>query len=109
MSGILNIVRIIGIILAIVAAFVAIPHVAAALVILGIVAGIDTPEDRRLHVMVSALVLTGLNGALAAIPVVGAYLADITGNIGVALAGVSFTVIAMAIYERIAGGGSSSE
>lgn len=111
MSGILTIVRLIGVILAIVAAFVAIPHVGAALVILGLIAGIDVEEDRRLHVLVSALVLTGLNGALANIPAVGTYLADIAGNLGIAFAGVAFTVIGMAVFQRITdfGGGASAE
>ena len=108
MSNILNIVRIVAIILAIVAAFVEIPHVMAALVILGIIAGLDVPQDRRVFVLVMALVLTGPASVLANIPAVGGYLADIAGGVGVAITGVALTAITVAIIQRLMGGGAAA-
>ncbi len=70
----MNIMGLVAVALAVVGAFATIPHLAAVLVILGLVAGllIDAPDHVR--VIVSALALTALAGALNAIPSVGGYL-----------------------------------
>ena len=97
----MNIVGLIAVGLAIVAAFVTIPSLAAVLVILGLIAGcvIDGPDHVR--VIVSALALTALAGVLNAIPGIGAYLASIVSNFGVILSGAAIMIIVRNIYARV--------
>jgi hypothetical protein len=97
----MNIVGLIAVGLAIVGAFVAIPSLAAVLVILGLIGGfmIDGPDHVR--VIVSALALTALASVLNAIPAVGSYLAIIVGNLGLLLSGAAIMIILRNIYARI--------
>ena len=97
----MNIVGLVAVGLAIVGAFVTIPSLGAALVILGLIAGfvIDGPDHVR--VIVSALALTALAGVLNAIPSLGAYLASIVTNLGVILSGAAIMVIVRNIYARV--------
>lgn len=95
-----KILGLLGIVLAIVGAFVAIPYGAAILLILGLVVGTNIVADHHVRVMVSALVLTGLANLFEAIPGVGTYLASILESIGVLAAGAAFTIIARNIYAR---------
>ncbi|MDA0339151.1 MAG: hypothetical protein O2910_04835, partial [Proteobacteria bacterium] len=79
MSSLFNILRIVTILLAIVAGIITDipvlgPYIAAILVVLGIIGAFDTPDDRRLPIMVSTLILMGVSSTLAAIPTVGVYL-----------------------------------
>ena len=107
MSGLFNILRIVTILLAIVAGIITIPvlgpYIAAILVVLGIIGAFDTPDDRRLPIMVSTLILMGVSSTLAAIPAVGIYLANIMGNIGIVFSGLSLMLIVLAIFGRLTG------
>jgi hypothetical protein len=97
----MNIMGLVAVALAVVGAFATIPHLAAVLVILGLVAGllIDAPDHVR--VIVSALALTALAGALNAIPSVGGYLTTIVSNFGVILSGAAIMIIVRNIYARV--------
>ena len=108
MSSLFNILRIVTILLAIVAGIITDipvlgPYIAAILVVLGIIGAFDTPDDRRLPIMVSTLILMGVSSTLAAIPTVGVYLANIMGNIGIVFAGLSLMLIVLAIFGRLTG------
>ena len=94
-----------AVLLAIVAAFVAIPGVDAALLILilGIVGGIAADQDGAVRMFLAVLVLPAVGAALGAIPAVGEYLTAIFGNLGVAAAGVSATLIARRVYDMVMG------
>jgi len=96
-----NIMGLIAVGLAVVGAFVAIPSLAAVLVILGLITGfmIDGPDHVR--IIVSALALTGLASVLNAIPSVGNYLATIVANLGLILSGAAIMIILRNIYARI--------
>src|SRR5258708_39900246 len=89
----MNIVGLVAVGLAVLGAFLTIPSLAAVLVILGLIAGfmIDGPDHVR--VIVSALALTALAGALSAIPSGGGYLTAIVTNFGVILSGGAITII----------------
>jgi hypothetical protein len=95
-----KILGLIGIALAVVGAFVAIPYAAAILLILGLVVGTSILAEHHVRVMVSALVLTGLSNLFDSIPGVGAYLATIFANIGVLAAGAAFMIILRNLYAR---------
>lgn len=95
-----KIVGLVGMALAVVGAFVAIPNLAAILVVLGLVVGffIDAPDHVR--VIVSAVALAALSATLTSIPAVGDMLANIVSNIGVATAGAAIMIILRNVYAR---------
>ena len=95
-----KILGLLGIVLAIVGAFVAIPYAAAILLILGLVVGVGILPDHHVRVMVSALVLTGLAHVFDALPGVGSYLTSIFASIGVLAAGAAFMIILRNLYAR---------
>jgi hypothetical protein len=95
-----KILGLIGIVIAIVGAFVAIPYAAALLLILGLVVGVGILAEHHVRVMVSALVLSGLSTVFEAIPALGHYLAVIFANIGVLATGAAFMIILRNLYAR---------
>ena len=96
-----KIVGIIGVLVAIVGAFVAIPQMATVLLVAGLIVGIFVIGDHHVRVMVTALVLTGLAHTFDAVPAVGTYLAAILANIGVLVVGVSVMIILRNIFARL--------
>ena len=99
----MNFQKIVGLVamaLAVVGAFIAIPNLAAMLVVLGLVVGfaIDAPDHVR--VIVSAVALAALSATLTSIPAVGDMLANIVSNIGVAAAGAAIMIILRNVYAR---------
>ena len=96
-----KIVGMIGILLAIVAAFVSVPFAAPALAICGAVVGWATTADNYVRVIVSAVALHLLAGAFDGIPAVGPYLSTIIANLGSVLAGAAILIILRNIYNRI--------
>jgi hypothetical protein len=98
----IKIIRIIAIAVAIIAAFVTIPYVALAMVILGLAIGfMGVEEERRLIFMVTALTLFAVSGSLGPIPVVGEYFSAILGNISAILNAGAVAVILMIIKDRL--------
>ena len=96
-----KIAGLIGIAVAIVGAFVAIPQVTTILLVAGLIVGVFVIGDHHVRVMVSALVLTGLTGTFGSVPAVGTYLAAILANIGVVVTGVAVMIIFRNIYARL--------
>ena len=90
----------IGILLAIVGAFVSIPYAAAILLILGLFIGLSIIPDHHIRVMVSALVLAGLSHTFDAIPQIGSYLATILSSFGVLTAGAALMIVMRNAYLR---------
>ncbi len=94
-----KIVRIIVLLVAVAAAFVGIPYVALALIVLGFVVGImGVEEDRRMIYLVMAVALTTMTGALAAVPVAGEYLTSKLSNVSLAINAGAIAVIGSMIY-----------
>ena len=75
--------RALYVILAIVAGFVALTmmNVPLVLVVLGLIGGLAVPRDRLVLVMVAVLALPLIGAALANLPVVGAQLNAVCGNL----------------------------
>ena len=96
-----KIVGLVGVAVAVVAAFVAIPQVATILLVAGLVVGIYVIGDHHVRVMVTALVLAGLSGSFSAVPAVGTYIAAILANIGVLVTGAAVMIILRNIYARL--------
>jgi hypothetical protein len=95
-----KILGLIAVILAIVGAFVTIPYLAAALVIIGLVIGFSIDAADHVRVIVSALALTALAGALSSIPAIGGHLTSIVSSLGVVAAGAAIMIILRNIYAR---------
>lgn len=98
-----KIIRIVALILAVVAAFVAdLPYAALGLAVLGFVNGlIGVAEDRRMIYMVTAVALSMSAGALGMVPAVGDYITAIFSNVSVALNAGVLAVVIMIIKDRI--------
>lgn len=95
--------RALGILLAIAAAFVAIPNlnVAAALVVLGIIAGLGIAEEDGMRVMLAILVLPVIGMALANIPQIGEQLGAVASNLGLTVAGSGATMVVRRIISLL--------
>ena len=93
--------RAIAIILAVVAGFMALNmmNVPLALVVLGLIAGLATAEDRLLMSTVTLIALPIVGAALTHIPSIGAQLNAVTLNLQLAMAGALATVVAIRLYH----------
>ena len=101
MDKICALARFIGIIIAIVAAFVAIPQTATILLILGGISIFSYKPDDYVRIYVSAILLYLGAHTLGEIPTVGMPLAVIFGNIGTFLIGSSIVAITLRAYALI--------
>ncbi len=103
MNMIYNGARALGWVLAIVAAFVAIPNlnVAALLVGLGIVGGVNATAEMAPRVILAAVALPVIGAALGNIPSIGEQLGAIAANLGLSAAGAAATIIGMAMFSRL--------
>jgi hypothetical protein len=101
MDKLYAVARLLGVALAIVSAFVAIPNAAAALLVLGAVAAIGNDMDRNVKLMLGATVLILGAKMLEAIPAVGVPLAAIFANVATAFVGASVMAITLLIVTRV--------
>lgn len=92
-----------GVLLAIVSAFISIPNGAAALLILGGVGALNngSAPDLRLRIYAAAILLILGAKTLTAIPAVGASLATIFTGIGILMTGASIVGVTLAIYHLL--------
>lgn len=95
MNKISSVSGLVALLLAVVAAFTAIPQldVPAALVGLGIVAGLSYTEDRLHGLLLAVLAYPVVSAAVTQIPVAGVNLGKIATNVGLVAAGVGATVL----------------
>ncbi len=100
-----SVARIVATLLAIVAAFVAIPslNLVLVLVVLGLIAGLAYSGDEAVRLFLVVLVLPAVSAALGAIPVIGEQLGAVASNLALAAAGVAATVIATRLIENSKG------
>ena len=98
--------RALYILLAIVAGFVALGtvDVALALVVLGLIAGISMPKERLVLALAAVIAFPMLGVALGHIPMIGAQLGAIMGNLQLGVAGAATTAVAMQLYELMMAG-----
>ena len=93
--------RALAILLAIVAGFMALNmmNVPLTLLVLGLVAGLSTVEDRLLMTTVTLIALPIIGAALTHIPSIGAQLNAVALNLQMAMAGALATAIAIRLYH----------
>ena len=94
-----------AVVLAIVGGFVSIPGLEVGLIILvlGIIGGIAADQDGAIRMYLAVLVLPAVGAALGAIPAVGEYWTAIFGNLAVAAAGMSASLITRRLYDMVMG------
>ena len=93
--------RAIAIVLAIVAGFMALNmmNVPLVLLVLGIIAGLATAEERLLMSTVTLIALPIIGAALTHIPMIGAQLNAVALNLQMAMAGMLAMTIAIRLYH----------
>ena len=97
-----KIIRIVAVLVAVVAGLgVAIPSGAVIIAVLGAVAGYFVEEDRRTTVMITAVTLAMVNGALGSVPAIGGYLDGVLGSLSALYNAGACTVIVVALIERV--------
>ena len=96
-----KIVLIVGLLLSVVVGVgVAIPHAALALAILGLVLGYTDDSD-KVTVLLTALALSSVHGALGDVPAVGGNITSILGGVSALINGAALAVIVKGILARL--------
>ena len=102
MNKLYALARLLAVVVAVAAAFVTIPYVAAILLVLGAVAGVGIARDDRTRLYLVALLLIAASKLLEGIPApVGAYLATIFGGLGAAYLGASIVALTLSLLTSI--------
>ena len=96
-----NIVRILGLLAAVIAAFTAYPYAATVIAILGLVGGYYVGAGDRTAFLVLAVALAAVHGAIDGIPGVGMYVTSILGQVSSLVSAGAVTVIVVHIYEEL--------
>ena len=95
-----KITLILGLVVAVVAVFVEIPYVFVALAVLGLIVGITDDSD-QVTVLVTALALMAVHGALNEVPAVGTYITGILGGVSSLINAAALAVIVKGIVARV--------
>ena len=105
LSKVAGLARALAILLAVVAAFVAIPNINVALVIvvLSLVAGLANHEGGLTNLLVLVIGLPLIGAALGNIPAVGSQLTAAAGNLGLGAASAAATMVAMNVFNLVKG------
>ena len=90
----------IGILAAVVGAFVQIPFITLILVIAGLIVGFKTPREDHVRVIVSAVALTTFAHILDAVPSIGSYVGTVLGNFALVVAGAALMIMLRNTYLR---------
>ena len=96
-----NIVRILGLLAAVIAAFTAYPYAATVIAILGLVGGYFVAAGDRTAFLVLAVALAAVHGAIDGIPGVGMHVTSILGQVSSLVSAGAVTVIVVHIYEEL--------
>jgi hypothetical protein len=99
--GVDKIVKLVGVIVAIVAAFVAIPYSAVIVALLGIAGAWFIADDDRMRFLVAAIALNLAQGGLDAIPVVGPIVTTALGGVNGLFLAAAATVVVLGIVDRL--------
>jgi hypothetical protein len=95
-----RVVGLIGIVVAIVAAFISIPYVALILLVAGLIVGFSIVREDHVRVIVTALALTAFAHNFDAVPQLGIYLSMMVANGALLTAGAALMIMMRNIYAR---------
>jgi hypothetical protein len=99
--GVDKIVKLVGVIVAIVAAFVTIKYSGAAVAILGIAGAWFIAEDDRSRFLIAAVALNFAHAGLDAIPVVGPHIGTALGGLNGLFLAAAATVVVLGVVDRL--------
>ena len=99
--NIYKIVGIIGLLIAIVAAFMKIPYAMELMAIAGIIVAFGVAVEDSVRVIVSAIAMPMLADLFNGLPTIGTYVTSILTNIGYVIGGVALLVILRNVYNRL--------
>jgi hypothetical protein len=99
--GVDKIIKLVGVIVAIVAAFVAIPYSAVIVALLGIAGAWFIADDDRMRFLVAAIALNLAQGGLDAIPAVGPIITTALGGVNGLFLAAAATVVVLGIVDRL--------
>ena len=95
-----KIVGLIGLAIAIVAAFVAIPYIELVLLVIGLIVGWFIAREDTVRVIVTALALTAFARYFGVVPSIGGFLASVLGSFGLLTAGAAIMLILRNMHAR---------
>lgn len=96
-----KIVGIIGLLIAIVAAFVRIPYAMELLAIAGIIVALNIAAEDSVRVIVSAIAIPVVAGLFNELPAVGTHVTAILTNIGYLIGGAALLMILRNVLNRL--------
>lgn len=99
--NIYKIVGIIGLLIAIAAAFVHIPYAIVLMAIAGIIVAINIAPEDNVRVIVSAIAFPVVDGLFNELPVVGPHVTQILINIGFVIGGAALLIILRNVVKRL--------
>ncbi len=98
-----NIIKLVGLAVAIVAGLVTIPQSALAIAVLGLVGGYFVAANDRVQFLVATIALVTVAASLGAIPAVGMYLTAVLTSLSAWFSAAAVTVIVITAYEKLTG------
>lgn len=98
-----NIIKLVGLAVAIVAGLVTVPQSAVAIAVLGLVGGYFVAAGDRIQFLVATIALVTVAASLGAIPAVGMYLTAVLTSLGAWFSAAAITVIVVTAYEKLTG------
>lgn len=104
MMGVLQIIRLLGMAIALIAAFIIVPYAVISLTVIGLVVGfVDDMQDNsnRVYWLIIAMGLATVQGAAAPLPVIGGPITEVMGNMSILMSAVALGLLFNAMRERI--------
>ena len=99
--GVDKIIKLVGVLVAIVAAFVAIPYSGLLVALLGIAGAWFIADEDRSRFLIAAVALNVAHGGLDAIPTVGPMLTTALGGLNGLFLAAAVTVIVLGTVDRL--------
>jgi hypothetical protein len=99
--GVDKIIKLVGVLVAVVGAFVAIPFGGAAVAVLGIAGAWFIADEDRSRFLIAAVALSVAHSGLNAIPVVGPYIGTALGGLNGLFLAAAATVIVLGTVDRL--------
>ncbi len=99
--NIYKIIGIIGLLIAIAAAFVKIPYAMVLMAIAGVIVAINIGAEDYVRVIVSAIALPLVAGLFNELPAVGTHITSILTNVGYVIGGAALLIILRNVVNRV--------
>ena len=99
--NIYKIIGIIGLLIAIAAAFVKIPYAMVLMAVAGVIVALNIATEDSVRVIVSAIAIPVVAGLFNALPAVGTYVTAIITNIGYVIGGAALLIILRNVINRM--------